>query len=64
METSNEFLVGIQGLGNIVIMKPIPRFLTREQAIRLAVYLVAMADEKAGKEDSTFSKVLTAVLET
>jgi len=58
----NEFLVGMQGDG-VVIMKPIPFRLTKEQALNLAVYLVCMADESYGAEGGVFSNLLNKVID-
>jgi hypothetical protein len=57
----NEFLVGVQG-ENIVLMRSVPQRITKAQAINLAVWLVALSDDKAGEADSAFAKELTDAL--
>lgn len=56
-DTLNDFLVGVRG-GQIVCLNP-PRVMTKQQALRLAAYLVTFADD-----DDTFPAVLAAVQST
>lgn len=57
----NEFFVGVHG-DSIVLMWPVPQRITKAQAINLAVWLVALADDNAGEEDSVFTKELMDAL--
>jgi len=59
MDTLNRHLVGMQG-GKIVIMSPPLGGMTKEQALVLAAWIVAVADPRG--ED--FQKVLDAVIST
>ena len=59
----NEFFVGLQG-DNIVFLKSIPPSLTKEQAIALAAWIVALADDDMGSPNGTFAKKLEEVLAT
>lgn len=58
VDTTNDFFVGVQG-NRVVIMRPVPNLLTKEQALRLAAWLVALADD-----DCEFPAVLKAVQNT
>lgn len=58
MDTTNEFLVGSGGDG-IVILRPPRGSITKEQALRLAAHLVAMADYSDGH--AAFKDLLDAV---
>ena len=53
----NMFFVGAQG-DAIVVMRPVPPKMTREQALNLAAWIVAITDE------DEFAKVLKAVCNT
>lgn len=44
IDTTNDFMVGSQG-DLIVLLRPPGRAITKVAALRLAAYLVAMADE-------------------
>ena len=57
-DTSNRFFVGGHG-DNIILMKPIPSKLNRSEALNLAAWLVALADE-----DGRFARLLEAVQNT
>lgn len=46
IDTTNKFLVGVMGDG-IVFLRPVPRTLTRDDALLLAAYLVAMVCDDA-----------------
>lgn len=59
IDTSNDFLVGSNG-EKVVIMNP-PRQMTHDQALRLAAWLVAIAD---GEGSHKFADVLRAVQST
>lgn len=55
-DTANRFMVG--GLGDgFIIMRPPTGKLTKAEALNLAAYLVALAEEDAGE----FQQVLDAV---
>lgn len=58
VETTNDFLVGTHG-DEIAIMRP-PFRLTKVEALRLAAWLVALAEE----DDGEFAAVLDAVRST
>lgn len=59
IDTFNKFAVGMQA-GDIALLNPPPRRITRQDALLLAAYLVCMADP-SGEE---FPKVLEAVQST
>lgn len=59
VDTFNKFGVGMQA-GDIAMLNPPPRRITRQDALLLAAYLVCMADP-AGDQ---FPKVLEAVQST
>lgn len=52
----NEFLIGAQG-ENIVFLRPVPQRITREQAVTLAAWLVAMADPGRERFDAKLAEV-------
>lgn len=56
MDTTNDFFVGVLGDG-IAILNPPRGKITKEQALRLAAYLVLLADDTGAE----FPKVLEAV---
>ena len=58
IETGNDQVVGVQG-ENILVMLPNQK-MTKEEALRHAAWLVALADD-SGEQ---FQKVLDAVLNT
>ena len=58
MDTNNRFLVSIGG-GHIVFLKPVPLKISNDDALNLAAWLVALADD-----DGKFAQVLKDVLET
>jgi hypothetical protein len=47
-DTSNKFFVGSNGT-HIVTIKPVPQAMTREEALNLAAWIVAIADP--GREE-------------
>lgn len=58
MDTTNDFLVSMRGEAIIIMLAPrVP--ITKEEALRLAAYLVAMADDK-----NEFPEILKAVQNT
>ena len=59
METSNKFLVGAQGENIIVGLPMRAARMTKEDALNLAAWIVALATPDAEKE---FTPVLNAVL--
>jgi hypothetical protein len=58
IDTGNDQLVGRSGAGTISIMLP-QRLMTRQQALRHAAWLVAIADD-----DDEFPAILAAVRST
>ena len=56
INTFNKFLVGVRG-DEIAVTLPIPRFVSKDDALLLAAYLVTFADP--GRE--RFDRVLEAV---
>lgn len=56
---ANAFLVGVQG-DRLVLLRPVPRVLTRGQALNLAAWLAALADF----DGSMFDALLRAVRES
>ena len=59
----NKFFVGIQG-DTIVLLKPVPQKLTKEEALNLAAWLVALADDTVGTSEGPFAKQLEEVLQS
>jgi hypothetical protein len=59
IDTGNYFLITAQG-ENVLIMRPPMRPITREQALNMAAFLVAIADPTRER----FEQVLTAVCST
>jgi hypothetical protein len=59
IDTFNKFGVGMQS-GDIALLNPPPRRVTRQDALLLAAYLVCMADPGGDQ----FPKVLEAVQST
>lgn len=57
IDTTNRFLVGVQG-EQIAILK-LGRSMSKDDALNLAAYLVALADD-----DGTFPSILAAVQNT
>lgn len=58
-EAGNRFFVGLQG-ENVMIMRPVPQRLTKAEALNLAAWLVALADETGGEEfDGLLKQVIT-----
>jgi hypothetical protein len=55
IDTGNDQLVGRSGVGTISVMVP-SRLMTRQQALRHAAWLVAIADD-----DDEFAGILAAV---
>lgn len=53
----NEFAVGVMG-EDVVIQVPVPRRLTKRQALNLAVWLAVLASNDAGEHGGTFDQML------
>lgn len=62
IDTKNDFLVGVHGSGDVPLYSPsIPiKEMTKDEAVRLAAWLVAMADPSCEQ----FNAVLHAVMNT
>lgn len=61
IDTSNNFGVGVFGGTDLVMIAlPVPKVLTRDDALRFAAWLVAVANG----DRSRFDNILHAVLET
>lgn len=56
-DTTNRFAVGLRG-EHVTVMLPLPPMLTTAEALNLAAYLVATAD------DGSFEGLLEAVMDT
>lgn len=58
-DTSNMFAVGVTGvsMSKVIINLPVPRPLTREQALNLAAWLIVLADPE-GKD---FARLVEAI---
>lgn len=63
IDTCNKFGVGTLG-DDIVILLPVPRQLTRADALLLAAWLVALVGDVGQEGELTFEDVLTAVENT
>lgn len=55
---NNDFFVSVQG-DYIITLKQVPQRITREQALNLAAWIVALADP-----DEKFAEILEKVLDT
>ena len=64
IDTRNEFFVGARGDDSILILRAPAGPLSKAQALRLAAWLVALADDDPGAPVSEFSHVLAAVMAT
>jgi len=49
MDSSNHFLVGVDGEGWVVVNRTLPRRLTRAAALNLAAWLQVIADANGGE---------------
>lgn len=58
LETGNKFMIGVQG-ESLIPMMPLPRKLSKADALNLAAWLVALADE-----DDQFAALLERVKNT
>lgn len=66
IDTTNKFLIAAsvgKGQDEIIFLTPVPQRLSRADAILLAAWIVAMADDDRD-ESTDFEKVLTAVNNT
>lgn len=63
IDTSNKFFVGVMG-DNIQMMKPVPQSITKADALNLAAWIVALADDSCGEPDGTFDKLFKAICNT
>ena len=59
IDTSNEFIVGAIGDDLTVMLAPRLQRITKDQALRFAAWLVAMADD-----DNKFPEILKAIQNT
>lgn len=61
IDTKNDFMVGVSGNGEYITFPivSVPRQMTKPQALRLAAWIVAIADEKY-----EFPAILEAVCNT
>lgn len=59
IDTSNEFIVGAIGDDLTVMLAPRLQHISKDQALRLAAWLVAMADD-----DNKFPEILKAIQNT
>jgi hypothetical protein len=57
-DTTNKFMVGVQG-ETIVFMRPVPQRLSKEDALVLGAWIVALATDNPEKD---FKLLLDAVL--
>lgn len=57
MDTFNKFMVGSQGSGGIVILRPPTMPLTKEEALIFAAWIVTLAAD----DDAEFQQALDAV---
>ena len=60
IDTTNKFMVAVQA-DNVVVLRPLPKVFTPDDAMLLAAYLVALAEHKASHP---FQAVLDAVCNT
>jgi len=59
IDISNKFMVGTQA-NDVVFLRPVPKKLSREEALVLAAWLVAVAGNPANEKE--FSDLLDKVL--
>ena len=60
MDTSNKYLVGVAGDGRLHLQMPPRGPMTKDEALLLAAWMVALADPGGER----FEKILAAVLDT
>ncbi len=63
IDTMNKFFVGVQG-DNVVFLRPIPQKISKADALLLAAWIVALADDSPSEADEEFKAVLDAVKAT
>jgi hypothetical protein len=63
IDTFNKFGVGVRG-DELVFLRPVPRQLTRADALLLAAFIVALAGRAPEGGGPTFADVLLAVENT
>jgi hypothetical protein len=63
IDTFNKFGVGVRG-DDIAFLQPVPRQLTRADALLLAAWIVALIGDQRHEGEQTFEDVLTAVENT
>lgn len=56
IDTTNDFLVGVQGADLVVTRPPVGR-ITKPQALRLAAYLVVLAEDLPGEFDGILAAI-------
>lgn len=59
IDTFNKFMIGVQGDDVVFSLQPLPRRLSKADALIAAAYLVALADD-----DERFDAILKAVRES
>ena len=63
MSADNQFFVGVSN-DRIVMLRQVPNRLTKAEALNLAAWLVALADDDAGADGGAFAAVLREVCST
>ena len=61
IDLANKFLVGTKR-NEICTLFPVPRVMSKKDALNLAVWLVAVADDTGGAQGGDFQSLLTAVV--
>jgi hypothetical protein len=64
MAIENKYMMGVQVPGKIVVMRPLPTLMSKRDALEIAAYLVALADDDMGAEGGEFQQILDEVLES
>jgi hypothetical protein len=60
----NKYMMGVQVPGKIVVLRPLPTLMSKREALEIAAYLVALADDKYGAEGGEFQKILDEVIDS
>lgn len=60
----NRYMMGVQIPDKVVMLRPIPTLLTKDEALEVAAWLVALADPDMGAEGGKFQQKLEEVLDS
>jgi hypothetical protein len=63
IDTANRFMVGVFR-DDLVFLRPVPQKLSKDDALNLAAWIVALADDSGGDDDGDFQALLKAIRNT